>query len=218
MSRILLVLCLGVLATVTIAWSDPFRDAFPSVWGDRDSSQRWVTRTQNIASTRYFWRVVYFLSSPKPRLQGNAETVLADLKALPFDEVTPDCITPARDAEFAMWDAELRGFPCHCFWAWYAEGFANTPRISTVGYFELPKFFGSPHARIPTLPIWHGLLINTAFWAAVFELVLRITTRAWRWLARFSTRSRLSRGLCINCAYPRDGVVGVCPECGHASQ
>ena len=56
-----------------------------------------------------------------------------------------------------------------------------------------------------TQPIWHGLVVNTMFYAtAVYVLICFAST------SRGMMRKR--RGLCVACAYPV--AEGTCPECG----
>jgi hypothetical protein len=61
----------------------------------------------------------------------------------------------------------------------------------------------------PLTPIWHGLFVNSLFFASMIY--------ALRWLAARAQERRKSRrartGYCPNCKYPI-GQTSVCPECG----
>lgn len=60
---------------------------------------------------------------------------------------------------------------------------------------------------LPATPIWSGLAVNTAFWAAAWWLLLGAPRQLRRW-------RRARRGECVRCGYDLRGVAGVCPECG----
>lgn len=67
---------------------------------------------------------------------------------------------------------------------------------------------------LPLRPIWIGIVIDTLFYAGVWEAALGGVRAARRWRRR-------RRGLCAACAYELAGVpvedgVRVCPECGAA--
>lgn len=65
---------------------------------------------------------------------------------------------------------------------------------------------------LPLIPIWPGLLANTAAFALFWLLVLFAIP-----LTRRAIRAR--RGQCINCGYDLHATPSgnPCPECGHAS-
>lgn len=62
---------------------------------------------------------------------------------------------------------------------------------------------------LPLRPIWSGLLVNTAFYAALWFIPLGGVGLVRR-------RRRRRRGWCPGCAYDRDGLTSQqpCPECG----
>lgn len=64
---------------------------------------------------------------------------------------------------------------------------------------------------LPYGPLWPGLIINTAFFAAAwFALVLSATT-----LRRAFRNHRIRRNRCPKCGYSREGLTApTCPECG----
>ncbi len=98
---------------------------------------------------------------------------------------------------------------------WYADfgGRWPTPR-QIVGGIPLSGFGHSyagikvTSAALPYVPIWRGLLINTAFFAAVWAIPLSLIPVA-------RARRRIRRGLCPDCCYDLCGATdGGCPECG----
>lgn len=62
--------------------------------------------------------------------------------------------------------------------------------------------------RLPIKPVWHGLILNLAFYAALL-LAAHMAAR------RFRGVLRRRRGLCPRCAYERADLP-ICPECGHS--
>ena len=62
---------------------------------------------------------------------------------------------------------------------------------------------------LPVLPMWPGLLANTAFYGGAWGVVIGGPILLRRWL-------RARRGGCPQCGYSREGlkVDAPCPECG----
>ncbi|MBT8486345.1 MAG: hypothetical protein HKO59_10630 [Phycisphaerales bacterium] len=60
--------------------------------------------------------------------------------------------------------------------------------------------------RLPTRPMWLGLIGNTVLYAGVLGVIPMLVTTAQGWRRR-------RRGLCPQCAYPIGGSP-VCTECG----
>lgn len=74
---------------------------------------------------------------------------------------------------------------------------------------------GIPRAkttRLPYLPIWRGLLIDTAFWGAVWFVLLWPMGLA---TGRLKRSRRARHGKCVWCKYDLRGIENThCPECG----
>jgi len=66
--------------------------------------------------------------------------------------------------------------------------------------------------RLPALPLWGGLLMNTAFWASASFAVVAICQRGVRKLADAFSRDP---DACAGCGYPHSGST-YCPECGRS--
>src|SRR5205814_6005727 len=67
-----------------------------------------------------------------------------------------------------------------------------------------PRWFYLPH-----IPIWPGLILDTAFFTALALGLVRGPALVRRWLRRW-------RGACPRCGYDLRGAREVCPECGRA--
>lgn len=60
---------------------------------------------------------------------------------------------------------------------------------------------------LPLMPVWSGFILNTAFYAALLWMMVKVPGMERRAIRR-------SRGLCPKCAYPI-GESPVCTECGN---
>lgn len=62
---------------------------------------------------------------------------------------------------------------------------------------------------LPFLLLWPGFAVDTAFYGSLVFL-------AWKGPGHIRRRSRVRRGECVRCGYPRAGLAGdaACPECG----
>ncbi len=76
-----------------------------------------------------------------------------------------------------------------------------------------PEAIAGRYTRaFPTRVVWRGLVENLALYSFIVYLVLllgpllRFPKAALRW-------KRKRRGLCVQCAYPLEGLA-ICPECG----
>jgi hypothetical protein len=76
-----------------------------------------------------------------------------------------------------------------------------------LGNRQLGSWDLSSARALPLRPVWPGLLVNVAFYAAGWFLLLR-GHRAIR------RKLRTRRGLCPQCAYDMRNTPHTCPECG----
>jgi hypothetical protein len=67
--------------------------------------------------------------------------------------------------------------------------------------------------RLPLLPLWPGVAVNTVAYMALAGLSWCFGRAAVRAIRR---QAKFRRGLCQSCGYPRAGLPqgAVCPECG----
>ena len=89
----------------------------------------------------------------------------------------------------------------------HGHGGQSGPAVTahTVGAWDVPVL--SQSWPTPYLPLWPGLLGNTAFYAGL--VLAAVALLRWRTLSR-----RARRGLCLACGYELGDGVGACPECG----
>ncbi len=119
------------------------------------------------------------------------------------------------------WDPgadDARGFPAlaaWCSWPLNRSGiqiYEKQRLKGGIAIADLPAVGNRPGPiprALPYYPIWSGLALNTAFYALLFFVVVRIC-RAFKHARRFQ------RGLCPRCGYDLLGsFTGPCPECGH---
>jgi hypothetical protein len=85
--------------------------------------------------------------------------------------------------------SRIRGIQVHAPPQWYLDG--------TV---------------LPTVPLWPGFLVDTAFWGGAAFVVWSV--RGGAGFVRRGVRRR--RGRCVRCGYELKGLA-VCPECGGAA-
>ena len=93
------------------------------------------------------------------------------------------------------------------------------PQAAAPYRFEYGVLFGEDNTRgarnsladlqmVPWRPIWPGLLVDIAFYGAVWWCLLLIPTS-------IAARRRRRKGACPACGYDLTGLeAGVCPECG----
>lgn len=106
-----------------------------------------------------------------------------------------------------------RGWPVRAMWCYYrsTRSSATSSWHGGIAFRETTVatgWYGGSMDVLPILPIWSGLIVNTAVYGGAWWLVLIGPRRARRWRRR-------RRGWCVACGYDLEGqVVGGCPECG----
>ena len=94
----------------------------------------------------------------------------------------------------------------------YSRSFAATatpkvfPRDTLESGFTIQVPLLSREAILPTGMIWHGVVINTVFYAVLAWLVFALTII-------LRNQRRIRRGICPGCMYPV-GTSDTCTECG----
>lgn len=97
------------------------------------------------------------------------------------------------------------GWPSRCaYWEW---GFTNRNQGGDRYRGAILLGNSGKYGRIPASPIWPGLLLDTAFYGAVWLILLFIPGSR--------RRLRRRRGHCPRCGYDlKHDLASGCPECG----
>ncbi len=112
---------------------------------------------------------------------------------------------------------ETRGWPCRALL--FEEHGARGARQVIVGGLAVPHWQNKEligwrgyGVTLPYIPIWRGLLANTAIFAAAWSVLLYGVPLVQREIRR-------RKGHCVKCGYDRQGLDADarCPECGEAS-
>lgn len=83
----------------------------------------------------------------------------------------------------------------------YTAGHPTSVMVVGVG-------FGHGWKRLPIMPMWPGIVVNTTMFATGAAPILLVPGWVIRWRRR-------RRGLCVGCGYPRSSEEReMCPECG----
>lgn len=122
---------------------------------------------------------------------------------LPFRSMALHCVRTSmvgaiQPIHYRWWEfpgAEVNGI-------WLPEGWRNDDHLRGC--------------VLPSILVWPGFAINTAFYAAMIWMLFAVP-------AALRRRLRRSRGLCVKCAYDlrgrgRANTNDVCPECGQAGK
>ncbi|MFI4882559.1 MAG: ankyrin repeat domain-containing protein [Phycisphaerales bacterium JB064] len=247
MKRLTLMLCLllalGLSTSLLIAWAGALVDR--SAWPDtpltgtptaeRTEMRGWLVETGRDRTLT--WRTFKALDMWDEPPDLEAPTNLPSWSvghALPDQ---PGPFAPARERTSDMaWEVSA-GWPMRCVRAKRGLGRAinvlpgryvqgGVPAIAVdwplthggIDPVDRPAIETWPFlqacAIVPFTPLPLGLAVNTLAYGAAWLLVLlpiavpAVLRRRWR----------RSRGRCIRCGHPRDGLPGgaACPECGHA--
>lgn len=143
------------------------------------------------------------VTMPRPPLDDGSRGGLGRAAVSFFRQVRPS----ADDRKVEVFRA---GWPLSC-----VEGRRTTlgSETSARGLLLVPldRIGAKPMRRVPLLPVWGGLLADTAFFGAVFWLAVPGQIALRRGLRR-------RRGRCPGCGYDVAHVDHEsCPECGEAS-
>lgn len=223
--RVPLCLALGLATTVALAWAlalwlphhsltRRFNAIRPA--GDDRFGMVWVREFSRPGMIRREWRY-------DPGSSGGGATRLDDMRAETVRERKPDAhasyawgrlrkaVLEPQGAPTGMEDA--RGWPWPALWCGIT---AAGPGFAAEGGMAFEwrgaALSASEFRAIPLRPIWRGLALDTALWAAAW-----LVAAEGAWWARRLTRHR--RGLCLECAYDlRGSVQTACPECGEAGR
>lgn len=226
-ASLFLFLFVGFLLSLATAWilPDVGRHSFvgfpTSVRLPQPGDVR-AMRDRTLTSTRLIYSWAYDGGTqPPPAVPADPRAFLDVVESLDFQRAKNTFVSPADTwvpPSFAAWSAELRGFPCRCLWSWRTDGtFQNAGTVSRTSALELPGFATGPGVigySLPITPLWTGLAVNTAFWAAVAACVPWVIRRTYAKIRQRIEQSRIDRGLCPSCLYPIEPEAARCPECG----
>ncbi|MGH7130639.1 MAG: hypothetical protein ACREJO_01650 [Phycisphaerales bacterium] len=217
-------LALGLLTSVAIAWIAASTPATLDGDAERLQARGLDSRRRTIVELSLARRTTLFGTRTSCKLTGAATPV----KITVFDQPLPGWARQAAEPWLTgrritppdeYCDARMicaTGFPFRCAQYTYTlpqsvpSAWLQTTRGVAAGAFEIARSTGTP-TRLPFIPIWPGLLLNTLCFATTWWLIHAIAAQARR-----SRRHR--RNLCLNCGYPRAGLTPAapCPECGKA--
>jgi hypothetical protein len=118
---------------------------------------------------------------------------------------------PVRTFDAAVFTV---GWPLHCLRGWTLTEITYPPRTPSkvdsrsVHTFDIPMPFAAASLRMPTLPLWPGLVADTLFYAAILLGIVRGPRLVRRWMWGRT-------GKCTKCGYDTRGLTSnTCPECG----
>ena len=217
----------GLVMTLGIAWTSPNNISgmhrAATVWS---AGVRTETRPEvepilviwfsNWRRSSYLWDRFPWLPSDGRAGERRWDWAVfaAELPHLNFEAPSDTGDLEKQDVIVGYGEAEFRGFPFRCMWAWdYNSGrnsaFAQHPG-SPVDVAALAGWAPNPNWELPVTPLWPGLIVDTAIWTFAWYAMLFVPLRLLPW----SAASRKRRGLCIACGYDLTGAWRRCPECG----
>ena len=228
MRRIIATMTLGFITSVAIAIamaakgpvSIAHRDWIAFVHGNRP----WALHIGRDAGTTDIWWMDLHLQYPdKPTEELVTALQTQELTARRAEQRAPELLPrpawgsfasdPLATDVFAGSDTAF-GWPRLCLWYQIIsktdDTTMNTSHELHGGVLMRGKLAsrGGKFIALPLRPIWRGLAIDTAFYAAVWWLVLFIPMMLRR-------GTRRARGRCLDCGYDlQHKAQQGCPECG----
>jgi hypothetical protein len=148
-----------------------------------------------------------------PNLDDVRKLLRADPSSSAADDFTPPWLRPPAHPDPSTWffGASIAGWPKPCL---RAEHLSTTAPLHTslrggLRLFTPTNPSGAHRGIVPLLPIWPGLLTDTALFSSPWLLLLLAIPAARHLRRRF-------RGLCKSCGYDLSATPPrtPCPECG----
>jgi len=197
----------GLLASVAVAWAVSIAEGWSPQTGGGVAG-----KASRGGVTYYVWKVVgpaseLWEARELRELTGGSPSGEKEQMVLPgWAEAEPGRVIVSRGF----------GWPVVCLRGVEAE---ITPSATVGGRVRPARGWivlrkaqrGSPLVRVPILPVWGGLAVNSMV-MGVPVLLIAIGARS------VVRRRRRERGACEGCGYPLGGLGELpCPECGTAS-
>ncbi len=199
----MVLLVLGAVINVAVAWSGASLSHFPNGLAEQPDPRAWPAQIPShwpaapklISATGGFWTVNRFCAEIIVEVDGStAKTECFLIDHFQFG-------WPMRSLQSERWSEPVyQGRPPKVTMSHRIEGHPQ-PSIWREGV-PIAAGFG----MISLDPVWLGFAIDTIFYAVILWAILAMTFALRR-------QQRLGRNLCAACAYPI-GVSPVCTECG----
>jgi len=235
--RILLVMLLGVVTSVAVAWG--------CAWRSRDRPSYTTLHTGRTLASGHVWRLDRTQAIGRVRVESLLSRHRHDLVAQIYHH-TPDDHIPQwsrvvephpnfasisqRSREFtkpdlSMWfTEEASGWPFLCLRCyWGTQHISERPSETIAKHDDLTggiEVSKEPAVALSYYPILHGMLANTAIYGSIWWAILFGPGMVIRWRRRRA-------GRCAKCGYDLRGLSpapgngsgsrsdSVCPDCGN---